>query len=62
MYKEEVEQVEEGDKNAEPAEEEVEVAPPVPETRLLNVNANHLPNVEDVTAMKRMYLKVTYFV
>lgn len=50
--------MEDGDKNADQAEEEEDLAPPVPETRLLDINANNLPNVEDVTALKRMYLKV----
>lgn len=50
--------MEEGDRNADQAEEVEDVTPPVPETRLLNINANNLPNVEDVTALKRMYLKV----
>ncbi|KAL5263261.1 hypothetical protein ACHWQZ_G008595 [Mnemiopsis leidyi] len=56
-YKEDKEEVEEGDRNADQAEEVEDVTPPVPETRLLNINANNLPNVEDVTALKRMYLK-----
>ena len=50
--------MEDGDKNADQAEEEEDLTPPVPETRLLDINANNLPNVEDVTALKRMYLKV----
>ena len=57
-YTEEKKEEEEGEKNADQIEDEEEPAPPVPETRLLNFNANNLPNVEDVTALKRLYLKV----